>query len=78
MLSRFGKYLKSDHFSTINQILRYLGGSLEINFIFEEESELNLIKYLDSDLAKDHFDTKSISGFIFTPNDGSISYSSKK
>ncbi len=78
MVSRFAKNPGPDHFSAMDQILRYLAGSLERGITFGGESELSLIGYSDSDRTGDHADRKSTSGFVFTLNRGPISYGSKK
>ncbi len=78
MVSRFAKNPGPDHFSAVDQILRYLAGSPERGITFGVESKLNLIGYSDSDWAGDHADRKSISGFIFTFNGGLMSYGLKK
>ncbi len=78
MVSRFAKNPGPDHFSAVDQILRYLAGSPERRITFAGESELNLIGYSDSDWAGDHADRKSTSGFVLTLNGGPISYGSKK
>ncbi len=78
MVSRFAKNPGPDYFCTVDRILRYLADSLERNITFQGESELNLIKYSDSDWTGDHADRKSTLGFVFTLNRGPISYGSKK
>ena len=61
MISDFAKNPGPNHFSTIDQILRYLANSPERNITFREEYKLNFIKYSDSDWVEDHIDRKSIS-----------------
>ena len=78
MVSRFTKNPGPDHFSAVDQILRYLAGSQDRGITFGGESELRLVGYSDSDWAGDHADRKSTSGFVFTLNGGPISYGSKK
>ncbi len=78
MISCFVKNPGLDHFNTVNQILRYLASSLKKGITFRGESELNLIRYSDSDWAGDHADRKSTSRFVFTLNGGLLSYDSKK
>lgn len=56
----------------MDQISRYLA---EKNIIFEGESKYNFIRYSDFDLAGDYINKKSISGFVFTLNKWSITYS---
>ena len=49
MVNYLTKTPRSDHFSTINQILRYLAGSQDRGIIFDGKSEFQLVEYLDSD-----------------------------
>lgn len=78
MISYFAKNLGPDHFSAIDQILRYLVDRQDRGIIFGGESELCLIGYLDSEKARDHTDKKLISRFVLTLNGEPISYGSKK
>ncbi len=78
MVSRFAKNPGPDHFSAVDQILRYLAGSQDRGITFGGEPELRLLGYSDSDWAGDHADRKSTSGSVFTLNGGPISYGSKK
>lgn len=78
MVSCFAKNRKRDYFSIINQILRYIASSPKKDITFKEESELNFIRYSDSNSTRDHFDKKFISRFVFTLNKRFISFSLKK
>lgn len=49
MVSHFVKYLERNHFSTVDQILRYLACSLEKDIIFSGKSKLNFVWYVHSD-----------------------------
>lgn len=49
MVRYFVKNPRPDQFSIMNQILRYLAGNPEKDIIFGRESELNLVRYSDSD-----------------------------
>lgn len=49
MINCFAKNPELDHFSVIDQILRYLAGSLEKGIIFGRKSKLNLVGYSNSD-----------------------------
>ena len=78
MVSRFAKNPGPDHFSAVDQILRYLANSQDRGITFGGEPTLHLIGYSDSDWAGDQADRKSTSGFVFTLNGGPISHGSKK
>lgn len=49
MVSCCAKNPGPDHFSTMDQILRYLADSAKKGITFEGKSKLNLIAYSDSD-----------------------------
>lgn len=74
MVSRFAKNPGLDHFSAVDQILRYLASSQDRGITFGGEPILHLVGYSDSDWAGDHADRKSTSRFVFTLNGGPISY----
>lgn len=78
IVSCFSKYLGSDNFNIVDQILRYLAYSTEKDIIFMGKSKLNFVRYLDFNLVRNYFDRKLISRFVFTFNSGSISYCLKK
>lgn len=78
MVSCFAKNPRPDHFSAVDQLLRYLAGSPERAITFGGKSKLQLVGYSDFDWVGDHADRKSTSGFVFTLNGGPISYGSKK
>lgn len=44
IISCFTKNLGPDYFIAVNQVLRYLAGSLEKSITFEGKSKLNLIR----------------------------------
>ena len=77
MISRFAKNSEPDHFSAVDQILRYLAGSQDRGIAFGGEPELRLVGFSDSEWAGDHADRNSTSRFVFTLNGGLISYGSK-
>lgn len=64
IVSHFTKNPGLDHFSIIDQILKYLASSSEKNITFERKSKLNYVEYSNSDWAEDYSDRKSILGFI--------------
>ena len=49
MISRFAKNPGPDHFSVVDQILRYLAGSQDRGITFGREPEFRLVGYSDSD-----------------------------
>lgn len=49
MVGFFAKNWYLDHFSIVDQILRYSADSSEKDITFRRKSKLNIIWYLDSD-----------------------------
>lgn len=49
IISHFAKNKTSDHFSIVNQVLRYLANNPEKRIIFEIESKLNFVGYSEFD-----------------------------
>lgn len=68
VVNYFTKNLGSNHFSVLDQILRYLANCLDKSITFGRESKFDLIRYSDFDWIRDHSDKKSASGFVFTLN----------
>lgn len=58
MINCFAKNLEPNHFSAMNQILRYLASNLERGIPFEGESELNLVGQSDFDQIGDYSNKK--------------------
>lgn len=78
IINCFAKNLGPNHFSAVNQILRYLASNLERGIPFEGESELNLVGYSDSDWTGDYSNKKWISGFVFTFNECNVMKSNEQ
>ena len=66
--------------TAVKRILRYLKGTINIGIKYSPGSNVvpTICGYSDSDWAGDHDDRKSTAGFLFTINNGIISWSSKK
>ena len=65
--------LGEEHWIIVKNILKYLRRTKDLFLIFGGGSELKVEGYTDSDFMFDVDDRKSISGYIFQCNDGSIS-----
>lgn len=65
------------YFNPVNQILRYIVEGQDWGIMFRRESELLLVRYFDSDQAKNYTKRKSTSKFRFMLNGRRISYVSK-
>ncbi|XP_038687506.1 secreted RxLR effector protein 161-like [Tripterygium wilfordii] len=68
----------SNHWEAAKRILRYVRGTLDHGIFYEANIPINLVGYIDSDVAGSMDDSKSISGYIFNLGSGAISWSSKK
>ena len=62
----------------MKNILKYLKKTKDIFLIYEGGSELKLKRYTDSSFQSDLDNSKSISGYVFTLNDGIVSWKSSK
>ena len=78
MISKFAKNPSSKYFHAIYQILFYLARSQNKDIIFRGKEKLKLVKYLNLGWARNHVDSKSTSGFVFTLDRKSVSYASKR
>lgn len=76
-LARYMSCATSLHWEAAKEVLRYVAGtqSLGINFGLEDNSVL--IGYCDADYAGDLDNRRSTTGYVFTLNGGSISWSSR-
>ena len=61
----------------MKNILKYLRRTRDI-FLIYGGSDLKLEGYTDSNFQSDPDDSKSISGYMFIPNDGAVSWKSSK
>ncbi|XP_062205169.1 secreted RxLR effector protein 161-like [Phragmites australis] len=77
--SRFVEKPTVMHYKAVNQILRYLKGTVHYGIIYTRGGETEVITdYTDSDLAGDVDDRKSTGGMTFYINDSLVSWNSQK
>ena len=76
VLSRFTHASDQVHCDAISRVLKYLGG---MKYALSYKSfSATLEGYTDANWITNSNETKSTSGWIFTPNGGTISWGSKK
>ena len=62
----------------MKNILKYLRRTKDLFLIFKGGSELRVERYIDSDFMFDIDDRKSMSGYVFTCNGGTVSWKNFK
>ena len=70
--------LRSVHLIAAKHILRYLKGTVDYGLKYEENQDINLEGYVDSDWEGSAIDRKRTLGCCFTMGSGLISWFSKK
>jgi hypothetical protein len=68
---------KHDHWVAVKRVFRYLKGIQDAGITYGSK-ELRLNGYCDANYATDPDNRRSVSGYVFTLNDGAICWSSKK
>lgn len=76
-VSQFMESPKTNHWTAVKRILRYLKGTKEFGITYSKTGG-NLIGYSDSDFAGDTGSRKSTTGFVFLNGNGAISWCSRK
>ena len=77
IVSRFQADPGEDHWKAVKNILKYLRRTKDV-FLVYGGSDLKLEAYSDSSFQSDPDDSKSISGYVFTLNNGAVSWKSTK
>ena len=77
IVSRFQADPGEDHWKAVKNFLKYLRRTKDI-FLVYGGSDLKLEAYSDSSFQSDPDDSKSISGYVFTLNNGAVSWKSTK
>lgn len=81
LISRFMEKPRASHQVVGKRILRYIKGTLDFGLLFPNELQcegVEIVRYIDSDWCEDKDNRKSIGGYVFIHENGSISWSSKK
>ena len=71
LLSQFMKTHRNLHLDCAKQVLRYVSGTMNYDILYKSALSICLKGYIDAD-------RQSTSGFVCTPDNGAISWSSKK
>lgn len=76
-LSQFNSSFGQTHWTTAKRVLRYLKGTINLGLSYQS-SEGQLEGFVDADWASCLVDRKSYTGYVFTLNNGAISWNSCK
>jgi len=77
-LSRFNQNPKLTHWKSVKRVLRYLKATINYKLEFSRDQEGSMIGFCDADWAGNLEDRRSVTGYIFKYQNGSISWASKK
>ena len=72
LVSRYQSNPGQTHWKAVKRILRYLRGTADYKLCYQG-SDLQLVGYSDADWGGDLDERKSISGYVFLLNNGTIS-----
>ena len=67
-----------DHWTTVKNILKYLKRTKDMFLVYGGDKELIVNGYVDASFDTDLDDSKSQTGYVFTLNDGVVSWRSSK
>lgn len=79
ILSCFYNNPRFVHIELVKHILQYVSGTLELSLTFDREANTldDVIKYIDSDIARSKTDQKSTEGYVFILTRATIHHLSK-
>ena len=77
VVSRYQSDPCENHWKVVKTILNYLRNTKD-QWLIYEESNLKLVRFIDSNFQSDHDDNKSVSGYIYILNGGVIYWKSSK
>ena len=78
LLGRFQSNPGEAHWVAAKKVLRYLQRTKGYLLVYGRENTLEVVGYIDSDLAGDMDEIKSTGGYVFMLNGGAISWKSAK
>nr|GEU32223.1 retrotransposon protein, putative, Ty1-copia subclass [Tanacetum cinerariifolium] len=78
MVSRHQQNPGEGHWTTVNNILRYLRNTKDRFLVYGGEKELRVIGYCDAGWQTDKDDSRSQSGWVFLLNEGAVTWKSSK
>ena len=65
VMSRYMEESTTSHLTAIKQILRYVKGTLSIDYVYKKLSNVELVRFSDSDMTGNIDDTKSTTGVLY-------------
>jgi predicted CoA-binding protein len=74
LLARYSSSPTRRHWNRINQVFRYLKGTMDMGLFFPNMSKLNLIGYADAGYLSDPHNGRSQTGYLFTCGGTTISW----
>jgi len=77
-LSRFNQNPNQTHWKSVKRVLRYLKATINYKLEFSTDQEGSIIGFCDADWAGNLEDRRSVTGYIFNYQNGSISWASKR
>ena len=78
ILSRFNSEPEEKHWCAVKHLFRYLRGTSKFRLTYKKGGVLKIEGYSDADWAADLEDRKSITGYVFTAQEGAVSWSCKR
>ena len=78
LISRCMADPKEEHMLIAKRVLRYLKGTLNVGIYYKWSKDVNLLRYTDSNYARDIDDRKNTSGYVLFINAAAICWSSRK
>lgn len=78
LITRYMDEPKKEDMMIAKRILRYFKGTLEFRVFYKKSMDVNLLRYTDNDYARDVDDRNSTSGYVFSLNEATTYWSSRK
>ena len=77
VVSRYQSDPEKNHWKVVKIILKYLRNTKD-QWLVYGETDLKLVRFTDSSFQSDHDDSKSVSGYLFILNGGTICWKNFK
>ena len=78
LVSHYMEAPTSTHLKTAKRILSYIKGTINFGIFYSSSKDFKLIGYNNSDSARDIYDKKSTTGFMFFMGDTAFTWMSNK
>jgi len=69
LANRFMETSTMTYFKALKRILRYIKGTIDFGLFYDYSNSFHLVGYSDSDWARDMYDKKSTTSFVFYMED---------